>query len=97
SEDEILLVGRGATSPARIGSLRVHLIRHGFVEVKLRSEFMALSGCRIGANFKVNVHGSPRIPAGIDREKFGCSFGVRHLIAAEKLLPPGTEQPVPVP
>src|SRR4029450_11034546 len=42
-------------------------------------------------DLKVNVHGAPPVPTGVDRRKRGVPVGVRHLIAAQKLLSFGIE------
>lgn len=71
-------------------------VRDGIIEVKLRSEFVALTGSRIGANFEVDVDGSARVPAGIYGEEAGAPVGAGHLIATQELLAAGIESPVEV-
>ena len=68
-EDVIMSVVRGTRAARRIWRIGMHVIRQRIVEVQLRREANTPLPHGRGANFKMNVHGSSRIPARIDGGK----------------------------
>ena len=69
----------------------MNFIRDRFFEVQLRGKLVSPSGRSIGADLKVNMNGSARIPAGIDRDELGRPIVVRDLITTEELFTAGVK------
>lgn len=58
-----------------------------FIEkVQLGRKLEASPDNLIGSNFEVNMHGSDRIPAGVNGKKPCFAPGISHLVSAQKLL-----------
>lgn len=55
-------------------------------KVQLGRKLKVSPGDRSGANFKVNMHGSDRIPTRINREKLCFALGISHLVPTQKLM-----------
>src|SRR5438132_6758526 len=95
SENTILYIPQRTLPLGRVRSLRVDLIREGFIEVQLRRKLIPPSGLRMRTDLEADVDGSARVPNGIDREKPGRPLSVRDLIAAQEFLPPCVKGPIP--
>src|SRR2546428_2482089 len=94
-KNAVLPVSQSASPLGSVGGLRVNPVREGVVKIDLRRELIAPSGLWTRADLEVDMNSSNRIPTGIDRQKPDRPGGVRDLIAAQELLAPRVEEPVP--
>ena len=86
AENRIAVVHRPAAVFAIVRRLLEDLVGNGFVEVKLRCEFLIARRWRSAADFKMDMHRPACVPTGIDGEKLRDAFGVGLLIAAQELF-----------
>jgi len=75
----------------RVRLARIYRVGQRFIEVQLRREFVGLRPGRFRAHLEVDMDGSARIPARIDRDKADDALGVRDLVPSQELLPDGVE------
>src|SRR5437667_2486823 len=84
AEDEIVRVAHRRPSMRRVRRKREDAIVQRIVEIKLRRELLAPSGCCPCSNLEVHMHGAAAIPSWVNSQELRASGCVRALVSAQE-------------